>query len=169
MKTNCTYPQNISVVMWETYTTKEFLPIVGLNENTFRQWSKRSITELQFPGTGRTAKFSGHEIVYVGALNVLSLLGFPPSKGKRGLKRNVLTFTDAFVRGNASYRYCVAKSRKLGDEFLEWDLCKTITPAFHIVDTNGGHKIPGGIYIDLLELSEQIAKGLYKVFNEKAK
>ena len=167
MKTNYTYPQNISAVMQEAYTTKEFLPIVGLNENTFRQWSKRSITELQFPGTGRTAKFSGHEIVYIGALNVLSLLGFPPSKGKKGLKRNVLIFTDAFVRGTTTYKYCVAKSRKLGDEFLEWDLCQTITPAFHVVAANGGYVVPGGIYIDLLDLSEQIAKGLYEIFNSK--
>jgi hypothetical protein len=153
--------------MWESYSAKEFLPVLNLNEHTFRQWGKRKNIELPFPGTGHVAKFTGHEIVYIAALATLSVLQSPPSMGKTGLKKQVEIFTDAFVRGITSYRYCVAKTRPLGDGFMEWALCDSASPEHHVVDYAGGKKVPGWIVLDLLEIAENTAKGLSQVLDSR--
>ena len=161
------YPQNLSVIMWESYAAKDFLPLLNLKKVTLHTWGRRGNIDLPLTGRGKALELTGHEIVFLAALVTLSTLQQPPSAGKAGLKKQVAIFTDAFVRGITEYRYCVAKTRPLGNGFMEWSLCDSASPAHHIVDAVGGETVPGWIVLDLLEISEKVAKGLYPIYNER--
>ena len=162
-----TYPQNLGVIMWESYAARDFLPLLGLNKETFHAWGRRGIIALPLTGRGKALELTGHEIAFLSALVTLSTLQQPPSSGKAGLKKQVEKFTDAFVRGITEYRYCVAKTRPLGAEFMEWSLCDSASPEHHIVDAVGGEKVPGWIVLDMLEITKKVAKGLYPIYNAR--
>ena len=161
------YPQNLSVVMWESYSAKEFLPVLGLKPTTFHAWGRRGNIDLPLSGRGKSLELTGHELVFLAALATLSTLQQPPSVGKARLKKQVEIFTDSFVRGITAYRYCVAKTRPLGEGFMEWSLCDSASPVHHIVDAVGGEPVPGWIVLDLLAIAEKVAKGLYGIYNER--
>jgi len=161
------YPQNLATVMWDSYAASEFLPIVGVKKITLHQWGRRENIGLPPTGRGKKLELTGHKIVFLAALSTLSTLEQPPSSGKFGLEREVGIFTECFVREftNFPYRYCVAKTRPLGHGFMEWELSDTSNPANHIVDSVGGAIVPGWIVLDLMAITEKVARGLYEIRN----
>lgn len=166
-------PQALSVIMWETYKTKEFLPLIGLNKNTFHQWTNRGVTEKIEPiGTGNALELNGHDIVYLAALVTLSNMGFPPSIGKYGLRTSTMSFTEAYVQGLGDQRYCVGKTFG-ANSFIIWELDAEPLPAKHGADiaaktfaegSTHGRIEHGWIVLDLLEIADFISQGLRDIY-----
>lgn len=160
--------QAASVLLWETYKSKEFLPVINLNKSTFYQWGLRgNVFGFNMKtGRGSALELDGHDIVYLAALVTLSNMNQPPSTGKAGFRRSVKDFTQAYASGVDDYRYCIGKSRPLGSEFMEWGLFKDSTPEGHIVDSCGG-KEPGWVVLDLLDITEHVLAGLSDIYRSR--
>lgn len=149
------------ILMDGKYSSKMFLPIIGLKRPTLHQWITRGYFRVEQPGTGRTLELLGEELFALAALVCLSRMGWGPNSYVKGLRDSSRVYFRAYREiETPPLRYCVAKATVFE---VEWELSDTPNVAHPLVGACGGKILPCWAVFDFQDLIERLLEGMEEI------